>query len=131
MYDKAIKEYLDNKKVTCIDLKAVLFDMDGVLYDSMPIHAVAWTQTLKELGLTFSEEEAYLHEGRTGSGTINIVYQREFGRNATEEEIQKIYERKSSLFDNSKDSFRTNDVNKNENNFLKNDNQNRDNLERA
>lgn len=35
------------------------------------------------------------------------------------------------LFDNSKDSFRTNDVNKNENNFLKNDNQNRDNLERA
>lgn len=105
MYDKAIKEYLDNKKVTCIDLKAVLFDMDGVLYDSMPIHAVAWTQTLKELGLTFSEEEAYLHEGRTGSGTINIVYQREFGRNATEEEIQKIYERKSSLFDNSKDAL--------------------------
>jgi HAD superfamily hydrolase (TIGR01509 family) len=105
MYEKAIKAFLSKKSVSCIDLKAVLFDMDGVLYDSMPIHAVAWTQTLIEMGLNFSEEEAYLHEGRTGSGTINIVFQREFGRNATEEEIQKIYQRKSSLFDNSEEAL--------------------------
>lgn len=73
--------------------------MDGVLFDSMPIHATAWTQTLNEMGVVFSEEEGYLHEGRTGSGTINIVYQRELGRDATEEEIQKIYNRKSELFE--------------------------------
>jgi len=82
-----------------IDLKAVLFDMDGVLFDSMPLHAIAWTTTLREMGLNFTEEEAYLHEGRTGSGTINIVYQREFNRDATEEEIELIYKRKSTLFD--------------------------------
>jgi len=99
MYQSAIQTFLNNKNLTHLDLKAVLFDMDGVLFDSMPIHAIAWTQTFLEKGLKFTEEESYLHEGRTGSGTINIVYQREFGRDATEEEIESIYTRKSILFD--------------------------------
>jgi HAD superfamily hydrolase (TIGR01509 family) len=101
MYKSAIQSFLSKNNLTHIDLKAVLFDMDGVLFDSMPIHAKSWTKTLQEMGVNFSEEEAYLHEGRTGSGTINIVFQREFGRDATKEEIDKIYLRKSSLFDSS------------------------------
>ena len=28
--------------------KAVLFDMDGVLYDSMPHHAIAWQDVLTQ-----------------------------------------------------------------------------------
>ena len=28
-------------------LKAVLFDMDGVLFDSMPNHALAWSEGMK------------------------------------------------------------------------------------
>ena len=28
--------------------KAVLFDMDGVLYNSMPNHAVAWQESMKQ-----------------------------------------------------------------------------------
>ncbi|MDD4922469.1 MAG: HAD-IA family hydrolase [Bacteroidales bacterium] len=101
MYQEAILSYLSKNNIKKIDLKAVLFDMDGVLFDSMPIHAVAWTQTLREEGLTFTEEESYLHEGRTGSGTIDIVFNREFGRNATPEEIDRIYQKKSDLFDHS------------------------------
>ena len=99
MYDKAIKSFLNKSNFFSIDLKAVLFDMDGVLFDSMPLHVIAWTRTFREMGLYFTEEEAYLHEGRTGSGTINIVYQREFGRNATQEEVELIYSKKSVLFD--------------------------------
>lgn len=99
MYQKAIQLYLINNNLSAIDLKAVLFDMDGVLFDSMPAHVVAWTRTLKEEGLAFTEDEGYLHEGRTGSGTIDIVFNREFGRNATPEETERIYKRKSGLFD--------------------------------
>lgn len=98
-FPEAIQHYLQQNNYMSIDLKAVLFDMDGVLFDSMPIHAVAWTQALFEMGVEFTEEESYLHEGRTGSGTIGIVYQRSLGRDATEEEKQQIYKRKSDLFE--------------------------------
>ena len=75
-------------------LKAVLFDMDGVLFDSMPYHSEAWHTVMKSHGLTLSREEAYMHEGRTGASTINIVFQRELGREATQEEIESIYQEK-------------------------------------
>jgi HAD superfamily hydrolase (TIGR01509 family) len=81
-----------------IDLKAVLFDMDGVLFDSMPYHAEAWHTVMERNGFHLSREEAYMHEGRTGAGTINIVSQRQYGRDATQEEIERIYKEKSELF---------------------------------
>ena len=42
-------------------LKAVLFDMDGVLFNSMPYHSEAWHKVMKSHGLTLSREEAYMH----------------------------------------------------------------------
>jgi HAD superfamily hydrolase (TIGR01509 family) len=101
MYQAAIQSYLSQNNLSRIDLKTVLFDMDGVLFDSMPNHATAWTQTFREEGLTFTEEECYLHEGRTGNGTINIVFNRELGRNATSDEMERIYRKKSLLFESS------------------------------
>ncbi|MBO7069506.1 MAG: HAD-IA family hydrolase [Bacteroidaceae bacterium] len=79
-------------------LKAVLFDMDGVLFDSMPNHAYAWSHAMTEYGLAMTPEEVYMNEGRTGSATINILAQRFWGRDATEEEKELIYESKSKVF---------------------------------
>lgn len=92
------QDYLKANNYTGFELKAILFDMDGVLYNSMPAHARSWRQTIEELGLRTDSEEFYLHEGRTGASTIHIIFQRNFGRDATEEEIRRIYERKSELF---------------------------------
>lgn len=72
--------------------------MDGVLFDSMPYHSESWHKTMQLFGLNLSREEAYMHEGRTGSSTINIVFQRERGRDATPEEIEAIYRQKSLAF---------------------------------
>ena len=55
-------------------------------------------QDHKAHGLNLSREEAYMHEGRTGAGTINIVCQRQLGRDATQEEIESIYLEKSIEF---------------------------------
>jgi len=99
MIEKALQTYLSKAPFDRFDLNAVLFDMDGVLFDSMPRHAYAWCTTLHELGLAFTEEECYLHEGRTGSGTINIVFQRTYGRDATASEVKRIYARKTALFE--------------------------------
>ena len=49
-------------------------------------------------GLHLSREEAYMHEGRTGASTINIVYQRQYGKDATPEMIESIYAEKSAEF---------------------------------
>ena len=98
MYQEAIKNYLAKNHYTSINLKAVLFDMDGILFNSMPNHAEAWHKTMAQFGFTLSREEAYMHEGRTGAATINIVSQRERGFDATEEEIKRIYQAKSDLF---------------------------------
>ena len=72
--------------------------MDGVLFDSMPNHASSWTRSMAHFGLRMTPEEAYLHEGRTGGGTINILARRQWGRDATEEERQTMYKAKSELF---------------------------------
>ena len=94
-----LQNYLLRNNYNSFDLKAILFDMDGVLYNSMPAHAKSWHQTMEEFGVKNTvREEYFLHEGRTGKSTINIIFNREFGRDATPDEIQQIYERKSELF---------------------------------
>ncbi len=72
--------------------------MDGVLFDSMPNHALAWSKAMTQFGLSMTPTEAYLHEGRTGSGTVNVVAQRFWGRDATDEEKETIYKVKTDIF---------------------------------
>lgn len=72
--------------------------MDGVLYNSMPYHSEAWHKTMASVGLNLSREEAYMHEGRTGASTINILFNRELGRDATSKEIEDLYYKKSIEF---------------------------------
>lgn len=82
-----------------LNLKAVLFDMDGVLFDSMPHHAKAWVYAMNTVGVDFTEYEAYMREGMTGTGTISEIFNMKIGRNATEEECQTIYKTKSEYFE--------------------------------
>lgn len=89
MFQQEINQYLTTHHYTRINLKAVLFDMDGVLFDSMKNHATAWHEAMKQYGMSLSKEEAYLHEGRTGAATINIVSQRERGYEADEKKSNK------------------------------------------
>ncbi len=78
--------------------RAVLFDMDGVLFDSMPYHSQCWEKVCQEVGLDLTAKEAYLHEGRTAKGTIDILARRCWNRDATTEEVERIYAAKCELF---------------------------------
>lgn len=81
-----------------LDVKAVLFDMDGVLYDSMPLHARAWKQMCDSQGLECDETEFYGFEGMTGAATINVLFNRQFGHGADEETCRRLYAIKSRNF---------------------------------
>jgi HAD superfamily hydrolase (TIGR01509 family) len=78
--------------------KAVLFDMDGVLYDSMVGHVQAWYETMSAVGVKSNPNDFYLYEGRTGHSTIDILFNQNFGRDATLEEKKAIYARKTQRF---------------------------------
>lgn len=79
-------------------LRAVLFDMDGVLYNSMPYHASAWHRAMAQFGYDLPEEEVYMHEGRTGTSTVNLVSRREHGVEVSDERVEDIYKVKSDFF---------------------------------
>lgn len=96
--DSAFKEYLEKNNYSQFDLQAVLFDMDGVLFDSMKWHAKSWKQTMDEYKLDSTPEEFYLYEGMIGTETIDLIIQRELNRAASETEKAEIYKRKSELF---------------------------------
>ena len=97
-FSKAISAYLAAHHFEHFELKAVLFDMDGVLFDSMPNHAVSWAKVGKKFNLNIQPEDAYLHEGRTGASTINLFALRNWGREATPEETERIYDEKCHIF---------------------------------
>jgi len=88
----AINEILTNRK-------GVFFDMDGVLYDSMGHHADAWSSAFRHFGIDFPQEMVYHNEGRTAQSTINLVYQQNEDRDATESEIDEIYSKKTELIE--------------------------------
>lgn len=97
--EEILKDYLRQNNYSKFDIRAILFDMDGVLFDSMPAHTKSWQQTFEEVNIkSTTPEEFYLHEGRVAKSTINIIFMRELNRNATKEEIASMYVRKTDLF---------------------------------
>ena len=98
MYQLAIKQYLERHGFEAIDLKAVLFDMDGVLYDSMPNHAVAWQQSMAHFGISMTADDAYATEGARGVDTIRMMVLKQQGREIDEAEAQRMYDEKSRIF---------------------------------
>lgn len=99
MFETAIQKFITTTNLPAFSPKAIFFDMDGVLFDSMKYHARAWTNAMRDIGITFSEYEGYMNEGRTGHSTIDLAFNREHGRDATEDEKQEIYRIKSRYFE--------------------------------
>ena len=57
---------------------AIIFDLDGVLVNSMPSHVRAWQQAFKEVaGLEVSDRDFYLLEGMRGMELIKKILGRE------------------------------------------------------
>jgi HAD superfamily hydrolase (TIGR01509 family) len=78
--------------------KAFFFDMDGVLFDSMPRHAIAWEEVMKRHGLPFTTRDCYINEGRTGESVIREAFRKVLDREATPEEVKTIYAEKSAYY---------------------------------
>ncbi len=94
----ALSKFREKYQLTETKFHGVCFDMDGVLYDSMPAHCRSWLETASEFSLIMSEEDCYMFEGQTGSYTINLLYERTYQRPASKDERKAVYQRKTELF---------------------------------
>jgi HAD superfamily hydrolase (TIGR01509 family) len=78
-------------------LKGIIFDLDGVLVDSMPFHYRAWKKAFKEIASVHVDEKLiYSLEGMSGKQLIKKVFQlKEFTDNS---KIEQINSKKKELF---------------------------------
>jgi beta-phosphoglucomutase len=77
---------------------ALLFDMDGVLVDSMPMHLQTWQQALAPLGVRLTADDLYPLEGVPTERTAQLLTARLLGEPCSEEEARRLAERKRALF---------------------------------
>jgi HAD superfamily hydrolase (TIGR01509 family) len=73
---------------------AYLFDCDGTIVDSMPLHYIAWTKALAEWGAAFDEELFYAWGGKPPKDIITELNQMQGLRMPVEE----LAERKEDLY---------------------------------
>ena len=93
-----LKEYLSRTGFGAFHPKAVLFDMDGVLINSMPNHAVAWQRSMATFGIHMTAEDAYATEGARGIDTIRNMGLEQQGKTISLEEAQRMYDVKTRIF---------------------------------
>jgi len=78
-------------------LKAIIFDFDGVLADTEPLHFRMFQRVLQEEGLPLSERDYYQkYVGFDDRGCFHAILS-EHGRPAQPETIQQLVERKAAL----------------------------------
>ncbi len=106
MIREAVTEYLRQQGIQVMsesekfgwNFKCVLFDMDGVLYDSMPNHAIAWQESMAKFGINMTAADAYATEGARGIDTIKKYMRDQLGKDITLDEAQTIYDEKTRIF---------------------------------
>ncbi len=64
------------------ELKAVIFDLDGVLVDSHFLHYKSWQRLADELGLNFDEKMGDTYRGMERSECMRIMYEEFNGQTA-------------------------------------------------
>ena len=97
-YQLSIVNYITKYGFGQFSPKAVLFDMDGVIYDSMPNHSVSWHQSMKDFGLDMPYEGAYQYEGMRGVETIKVLARKQWQRELADDEAKEMYAHKAEVF---------------------------------
>lgn len=81
-------------------IQTVIFDMDGVIVDTEPVHRYAYFQHFDELNIPVTEE---MFTSFTGNSTRN-VFQNLKTRFNLEQEVEDLIQRKRTIFNNAFDT---------------------------
>ncbi|KRQ86402.1 Beta-phosphoglucomutase [Caloramator mitchellensis] len=75
-------------------IKAVIFDMDGVLIDNYEYHCIAWKEFARRRNINLSDEEIIKNFGRTNKEIFAQIFKRELN----EDEVITLGEEKERVY---------------------------------
>jgi HAD superfamily hydrolase (TIGR01549 family) len=78
-------------------VRALIFDLDGTLIDTVYAHVFAWQQALAEVGMPIDGWRIHRRIGMSG-GLFTRAVAREAGRPLTDDEADRIQQRHGALF---------------------------------
>jgi len=78
-------------------MRAIIFDLDGTLVDTVYAHSFAWWQVLQEAGLPVPGWKVHRLIGMSG-GLITKAASHEVGRDLSDEEVQGLQDRHGELY---------------------------------
>jgi beta-phosphoglucomutase len=78
--------------------RAIVFDMDGVVLNSPPVHLLTWQQTLAPLGIRMTAEDLYPLEGMPTELTAQRLTERLLGQACSDEQAHDLAHTKRALF---------------------------------
>jgi beta-phosphoglucomutase len=95
--DLIMIDTVSSSSIGKISAQAVIFDMDGVITNTMPVHYKAWRKILAEEGISVTHLDIYSREGQRGITSLKeifAVYQKEF----SEEVASRLLHKKEEWF---------------------------------
>ncbi len=78
-------------------IKGILFDLDGVIVDTLHYHYLAWKKMFEKHGATMDEHTILLHEGRNSYEILPILL-KETGVSIPEEDWSQFIEEKRAYY---------------------------------
>jgi HAD superfamily hydrolase (TIGR01509 family) len=78
-------------------MRALIFDLDGTLVDTVYAHVFAWQQALAESGMAIDGWRIHRHIGMSG-GLFTRAVARELGRDIHPDEVKALQKRHGELF---------------------------------
>ena len=78
-------------------MEGIIFDLDGVLVDSMPTHFKAWKEAFEEIaGIKVAERDVYLLEGMRGMELVEKIFDQK--KVSDHSLVRKVHDEKSRIF---------------------------------
>lgn len=80
-----------------LKVKAIIFDMDGVITNTMPDHYFAWKKVLQEAGVRVNFLDIYAREGQRGILSVKELFKK-YKKKLTPDLAEKLLLKKEVLF---------------------------------
>jgi len=88
---------VSNMKKIKLKLDAVIFDMDGVITNTMPDHFRAWKKIFAKYGIHATRLDVYKREGQRGINSVREIF-KEHGKTLDDRSATEILKEKEKLF---------------------------------
>lgn len=88
---------IGNVRMPILGLEAALFDLDGLLLNSMPHYVEAWTSGFATSGIKIADLDVYIHEGNSSRRTVLALFHKYLHRQPNEDELERIIDEKNRV----------------------------------